>query len=147
MSPDIITIMLSMVIFFIAFYHYARSIKMPLNSPVSMNKYFSGLFFLRKGSLSLFLGRIALFFGFPLSYAFKFIRDGEGGSYFPLIFTTWLIALYCYKYAKYFNEVEGGEKGFFSILLKGKNHGLADALLWFLRVSYITSIIYVLLHR
>jgi len=143
MSTDIITIMLSMIIFFLSFYYYARSINMSLSSPASMNEYFSGLFFLRRGG-SLFWGRIALFLGFPLSYALRFIRDGEGAVYFPLIFITWLIALYYYKYAKCF---DGEDKGFFSILLKGKIYGVAGTLLWLLRILYITSIIYAFLYR
>lgn len=147
MSPDIITITLSMAIFFMSFYHYARSSKLPLNSPVGMNEYFSGIFFLRKSSFSLFLGRVALLIGFPLSYALKFIRDGEGVIYFPLIVITWFIALYFYKYANFFNMVAEGHKGFFSILLKGKTCGLAGALLWLLRALYIASVIYVLLNR
>ncbi|WP_186373577.1 hypothetical protein [Yersinia rohdei] len=147
MSPDIITITLSMAIFFMSFYHYARSSKLPLNSPVGMNEYFSGIFFLRKSSFSLFLGRVALLIGFPLSYALKFIRDGEGVIYFPLIVITWFIALYFYKYANFFNMVAEGHKGFFSILLKGKTCGLAGALLWLLRALYIASVIYVFLNR
>lgn len=147
MSPDIITITLSMAIFFMSFYHYARSSKLPLNSPVGMNEYFSGIFFLRKSSFSLFLGRVALLIGFPLSYALKFIRDGEGVIYFPLIVITWFIALYFYKYANFFNMVAEGHKGFFSILLKGRTCGLAGALLWLLRALYIASVIYVLLNR
>jgi|SRR5471030_401720 len=147
MSPDIITITLSMAIFFMSFYHYARSSKMPLNSPVGMNEYFSGIFFLRKSSFSLFLGRVALLIGFPLSYALKFIRDGEGVVYFPLIVITWFIALYFYKYANLFNMVAEGQKGFFSILLKGKTCGLAGALLWLLRALYIASVMYVFLNR
>lgn len=147
MSPDIITITLSMAIFFMSFYHYARSSKMPLNSPVGMNEYFSGIFFLRKSSFSFFLGRVALLIGFPLSYALKFIRDGEGIVYFPLIVITWFIALYFYKYANLFNMAAEGHKGFFSILLKGKVCGLAGALLWLLRALYIASVIYVFLNR
>lgn len=147
MSPDIITITLSMAIFFMSFYHYARSSKLPLNSPVGMNEYFSGIFFLRKSSFSLFLGRVALLIGFPLSYALKFIRDSEGVIYFPLIVITWFIALYFYKYANFFNMVAEGHKGFFSILLKGKTCGLAGALLWLLRALYIASVIYVFLNR
>ncbi|EGB0711121.1 hypothetical protein H6X95_004064 [Salmonella enterica] len=112
-----------------------------------MNEYFSGLFFLRKNSFSLFLGRIALFIGFPLSYALKFIRDGEGVVYFPLIVITWFIALYFYKYASRFNGVIEDQKGFFSILLKGKTFGLAGILLWLLRALYISSVIYVFLNR
>ena len=147
MSLDIITITLSMAIFFMSFYHYARSTKIPLNSPVAMNEYFSGIFFLRKSSFSLFLGRIALLIGFPLSYALKFICDGDGVVYFPLIVTTWIIALYFYKYAYFFISIAEGKKGFFSILLKGKIGGLAGALLWMLRALYIASVIYVLLNR
>lgn len=112
-----------------------------------MNEYFSGIFFLRKSSFSLFLGRVALLIGFPLSYALKFIRDGEGVIYFPLIVITWFIALYFYKYANFFKMVAEGHKGFFSILLKGKTCGLAGALLWLLRALYIASVIYVLLNR
>jgi hypothetical protein len=147
MSPDIITITLSMAIFFISFYYYARSSKMPLNSPVGMNEYFSGIFFLRKTSFSLFFGRVALLIGFPLSYALKFIRDGEGVVYFPLIVITWFIALYFYKYANLFNVLDDGRKGFFSILLKGKACGLAGVVLWLLRALYITSVMYVFLNR
>lgn len=147
MSTDIITITLSMAIFFISFYHYARTSNMPINSPVGMNEYFSGIFFLRKSSFSLFSGRVALLIGFPLSYALKFIRDGEGAVYFPLIVITWFIALYFYKYASLFNIVAEGQKGFFSILLKGKICGLAGALLWLLRTLYIVSVIYVFLNR
>lgn len=147
MSPDIITITLSMAIFFISFYHYARSSKMPLNSPVGMNEYFSGIFFLRKTSFSLFFGRVALLIGFPLSYALKFIRDGEGVVYFPLIVITWFIALYFYNYANLFNVLDDGRKGFFSILLKEKACGLAGVLLWLLRALYIASVMYVFLNR
>lgn len=147
MNPDIITITLSMAIFFMSFYQYARSTKIPLNSPVGMNEYFSGIFFLRKSSFSLFLGRVALLIGFPLSYALKFIRDGEGVIYFPLIVITWFIALYFYKYASCFNGGAEGQKGFFSILLKGRTGGLAGTLLWLLRVLYIASVIYVFLNR
>ncbi|EHY4775613.1 hypothetical protein QHZ39_002727 [Salmonella enterica] len=147
MSPDTITITISMAVFFMSFYHYARRTKIPLNSPVGMNEYFSGLFFLRKNSFSLFLGRIALFIGFPLSYALKFIRAGEGVVYFPLIVITWFIALYFYKYASRFNGVIEGQKGFFSILLKGKTFGVAGILLWLLRALYISSGIYVFLNR
>lgn len=147
MSPDIITITLSMAIFFISFYYYARSSKMPLNSPVGMNEYFSGIFFLRKTSFSLFFGRVALLIGFPLSYALKFIRDGEGVVYFPLIVITWFIALYFYKYANLFNVLDDGRKGFFSILLKGKACGLAGVVLWLLRALYIASVMYVFLNR
>lgn len=67
-----------------------------------MNKYYSGIFFLRKSSFSLFWGQVALLIGFPLSYALKFIRDGEGVIYFPLIVITWFIVLYFYKYTKHF---------------------------------------------
>ncbi|WP_169402284.1 hypothetical protein [Rouxiella aceris] len=147
MNPDIITITLSMAIFFMSFYHYARSTKIPLNSPVGMNEYFSGIFFLRKSSFSLSWGRVALLIGFPLSYALKFIRDGEGVVYFPLIVITWFTALYFYKYAGCFNGVVEGQKGFFSILLKGKIGGLAGILLWLLRALYIASVIYVFLNR
>lgn len=147
MSPDIITITLSMAIFFISFYYYARSSKMPLNSPVGMNEYFSGIFFLRKTSFSLFFGRVALLIGFPLSYALKFIRDGEGVVYFPLIVITWFIALYFYKYANLFNVLDDGRKGFFSIFLKGKACGLAGVVLWSLRALYIASVMYVFLNR
>lgn len=147
MSPDIITITLSMAIFFISFYYYARSSKMPLNSPVGMNEYFSGIFFLRKTSFSLFFGRVALLIGFPLSYALKFIRDGEGVVYFPLIVITWFIALYFYNYANLFNVLDDGRKGFFSILLKEKACGLAGVLLWLLRALYIASVMYVFLNR
>ncbi|WP_041689188.1 hypothetical protein [Enterobacter sp. 638] len=147
MSPDIITITLSMAIFFISFYYYARSSKMPLNSPVGMNEYFSGIFFLRKTSFSLFFGRVALLIGFPLSYALKFIRDGEGVVYFPLIVITWFIALYFYKYANLFNVLDDGRKGFFNILLKEKACGLAGVLLWLLRALYIASVMYVFLNR
>ncbi|MNE23438.1 hypothetical protein D3C80_1166910 [compost metagenome] len=147
MSPDIITITLSMAIFFISFYYYARSSKMPLNSPVGMNEYFSGIFFLRKTSFSLFFGRVALLIGFPLSYALKFIHDGEGVVYFPLIVITWFIALYFYKYANLFNVLDDGRKGFFSILLKGKACGLAGVVLWLLRALYIASVMYVFLNR
>jgi len=147
MSPDIITIILSMIIFFMSFYHYARCTKLPLTSPIGMNEYFSGIFFLRKGALGLFFGRISLLLGFPLSYAFKFFRDGEGAVYFPLIVITWLIALYFYKYSNHFNEITEGQKGFFSILLRGKTYGMAETLLWLLRTLYIASIIYVILRR
>ncbi|RRZ97080.1 hypothetical protein EGK14_01935 [Erwinia sp. 198] len=147
MSPDIITIILSMVIFFMSFYYYARSAKLPLTSPIGMNEYFSGIFFLRKGSLSLFFGRIALLVGFPLSYALKFIRDGEGAVYFPLIVITWGIALYCYKYANRFNGVAEERKGFFNILFKGKTYGIAGTSLWLLRILYIASVVYVFLYR
>ncbi|AUT98663.1 hypothetical protein C3454_00010 [Citrobacter europaeus] len=112
-----------------------------------MNEYFSGIFFLRKSSFSLFLGRVALLIGFPLSYVLKFIRDGEGVIYFPLIVITWFIALYFYKYASCFNGVAEGQKGFFSILLKGRAGGLAGTLLWLLRALYIASVIYVFLNR
>jgi len=147
MSPDIITITLSMAIFFMSFYHYAKSAKLPLSSPIGMNEYFSGIFFLRKEVVSLFWGRIALLVGFPLSYAFKFICDGEGIAYFPLIVITWFITLYFYKYAAHFNGVAEEQKGFFSILLKGKIYGLAGALLWLLRALYIASVIYVFWYR
>lgn len=56
MSHDIITIIISMVIFFMSFYHYARSTKLPLNPPVGMNEYFSVIFFLRKGPPAYFWG-------------------------------------------------------------------------------------------
>lgn len=147
MSLDIITITLSMAIFFMSFYYYAISTKIPLNSPVAMNEYFSGIFFLRKSSFSLFLGRVALLIGFPLSYALKFICDGEGVVYFPLIVITWIVALYFYKYAGCFNGIAEGQKGFFSILLKGRTGGLAGTLLWMLRALYIASVIYVFLNR
>lgn len=147
MSPDIITITLSMAIFFMSFYHYARSSKAPLNSPVGMNEYFSGIFFLRKRSFSLFMGRVALLIGFPLSYALKFIRDGDGVVYFPLIVITWFVALYFYKYANLFNKVDERQKGFFSILIKGQTCGLPGALLWLLRALYIASVMYVFLNR
>ncbi|EAQ4583725.1 hypothetical protein DBS38_17935 [Salmonella enterica] len=147
MNPDIITIILSMVIFFMSFYHYARSTNLPLTSPIGMNEYFSGIFFLRKRSLSLFFGRIALLMGFPLSYTLRFIRDGEGAVYFPLIVITWGIALYFYIYADRFNGVAEERKGFFSILLKGKTYGMASTSLWLLRILYIASVIYVFLCR
>lgn len=120
---------------------------MPLNSPVGMNEYFSGIFFLRKTSFSLFFGRVVLLIGFPLSYVLKFIRDGEGVVYFPLIVITWFIALYFYKYANLFNVLDDGRKGFFSILLKGKACGLAGVVLWLLRALYIASVMYVFLNR
>ncbi|HEN4999181.1 TPA: hypothetical protein U6I48_004749 [Klebsiella aerogenes] len=147
MNLDILTITLSMAIFFMSFYHYARSSKMSLNSPVGMNEYFSGIFFLRKSSSSLFLGRVALLIWFPLSYVLKFIRDGEGVVYFPLIVITWFITLYFYKYANIFNAAPDGQKGFFSILLKGKIYGVAGVLLWLLRTLYIASVIYAFLNR
>ncbi|UJD96738.1 hypothetical protein FS593_00295 [Lelliottia amnigena] len=112
-----------------------------------MNEYFSGIFFLRKTSFSLFFGRVALLIGFPLSYALKFIRDGEGVVYFPLIVITWFIALYFYKYANLFNVLDDGRKGFFSIFLKGKVCGLAGVVLWSLRALYIASVMYVFLNR
>lgn len=147
MSPDIITIALSLAIFFISFFHYARSNMLPLNSPIGMNEYFSGIFFLRRKSFSLFMGRIALLVGFPLSYSLKFISGGQGVAYFPLIVITWFLALYFYKYAGHFKGAVDGRKGFFSILLAGKTYGFAGALLWFLRALYIASVMYVLLFR
>lgn len=147
MNPGTFTIILSMVIFFISFYRYARSAKLSLTSPVGMNEYFSGIFFLRKGTLSLLFGRIALLIGLPLSYFLNFIRDDEGAVYFPLIMTTWFIALYYYKYANRFNGVAQEQKGFFYVLIKGKTYGMAKALLWLLRILYIASVIYVFLYR
>lgn len=120
---------------------------MPISSPKTMNEYFSGMFFLRECSIHLFFGRTAVLIGFPLSYFLKYIENGEGVVYFPLIITTWLIALYFYKYANRLNEVPGEQGGFFSILLKGKTYGPASFLLWLLRISYIASIIYVILAR
>jgi len=146
-NPDTITIILSMAIFFISFYNYIKSIDMPISSPKTMNEYFSGMFFLRECSIHLFFGRTAVLIGFPLSYFLKYIENGEGVVYFPLIITTWLIALYFYKYANRLNEVPGEQGGFFSILLKGKTYGPASFLLWLLRISYIASIIYIILVR
>ena len=146
MSPDIITIILSMVIFFMSFYHYARSTNLPLSSPIGMNEYFSGIFFLRKRTFSFFWGRIALLIGFPLSYILKFIRDSEGAVYFPLIVITWGVALYFYIYANRFNGVTEERKGFFRIFYKGKTNGMASTSLCFLRILYIASVIYVLLY-
>ena len=147
MSHGTFTIIFSMVIFFISFYRYAKRVKLPLTSPVDMNEYFSGVFFLRKGTLSLFFGRMALLIGFPLSYFLNFIRDGEGAVYFPLIMTIWFIALYFYKYANRFNGVAQEQKGFFYVLIKGKTYGMAKVLLWLLRILYIASVIYVFLYR
>lgn len=143
MSLDIITIILSMAVFFIAFYSNAKTTNLSLNSPSSMNEYFSGIFFLRKSSYSLLFGRIALLIGFPVSYILKFINDGTVFFYLPLILTTWLIALYFFKYASHFNDETDVQKGFFSILLKGKTYGLAGFLLWLIRFLYLTSVIYV----
>lgn len=56
MSPDIITIILSMIIFFMSFYHYARSTKLSLISPIGMNEYFSGIFFSERDLSACFLG-------------------------------------------------------------------------------------------
>ena len=147
MSPDIITVILSMGIFFISFFHYSRKTNLPLTSPIGMNEYFSGIFFLRNSSLSLFFGRIALLVGFPLSYSLKFIRDDEGAVYFPLIIITWIMALYFYIYANRLNEATEKQKGLFSILIKGKTYGMASTSLWFIRISYSASIIYALLYR
>ena len=147
MISDIIVITFSMIIFFMSFYIYAKSNNFPLTTPIGVNEYFSGIFFLRKECPSLFWGRIALLIGFPVSYFLKFIRDGEGVAYFPLIVTTWGVALYFYKYANCFNSVDGERKGFFSILFKGEIYGIASALLWLLRILYIASLIYVQLNR
>ncbi len=147
MIPDIIAIIFSMIIFFMSFYCYARSTKLPLTTPIGMNEYFSGIFFLRKEHLSLFFGRMALLIGFPVSYVLRFIRDGEGVAYFPLIVITWCITLYFYKYANRFDSVAEERRGIFSIFLKGKTYGMASTLLWLLRILYIGSAIYALLNR
>lgn len=145
MIPSFIVAVLSMMIFFIMYYFYAMFAKLSLNSPLSMNEYFSGIFFLRNGR-GLFWGRVALIVGFPLSYILKFMEDGSGIFYFPLLFTTWLIFLYFFKYAKHLKG-NNAQDGFFSILLKGKADGIAGVLLWLLRALYFTSVVYVFLKR
>ncbi len=147
MILDITAIIFSMIIFFTSFYCYARSNKLPITTPLSMNEYFSGIFFLRNKHPSLFFGRVALLIGFPVSYILRFIRDGEGAAYFPLIVITWCITLYCYKYANRFNSVAEEQRGIFSIFLKGKTYGMASILLWLLRTLYMGSVIYALLNR
>lgn len=137
----------SLLTFFVSFFFYARNRKLVLSSGLSMNDFFSGIFFLRKSTLTLILGRISLFIGVTAAHIASYIRTGNGKEYFLPMIVMWLAIIYFWFLGREKKESGEQEMDFFHTLLFSRKVGSKKLtfFLWLLRIFFIFSNVYALI--
>ncbi|MCA6222782.1 hypothetical protein [Photorhabdus antumapuensis] len=146
MNIDIIISLICLLVFFLSFLVFCRRNKLSLTSSISMNDFFSGIFFLRDENVSLWGGRISLFIGVPMIYFFKYFNNKSGSEFFPLIICTWGVAVYfrfSYNHSQY-NKNRINTSLFYEFFITQKK-GSQGLLLWIIRSSFVASMLYALL--